>query len=176
MTKAEEALAIVVQEILQDPIGVFARQAYVDVLTPMPAAPNMPGEEVFSVVCSKVIPLNVEIVIIRPGKGVYLTPRNDKFFGTGWHFPGGCREPKSLLLEDCARLVRRELGDEIRITRATQIDFRDHPENPRFHDGCQIALCMSIGEPKGGEYFSEMPETLIAHHKKYWPIIMPYLT
>jgi colanic acid biosynthesis protein WcaH len=63
-------------------------------------------EEVFRFV-SRITPLcNVDLLIQDAGLGTLLTWREDEFFGTGWHLPGGIirfKETAAARVRACAR-------------------------------------------------------------------------
>lgn len=124
--------------------------------------------EVFVPFMEKVVPTAVELVIIR-GHKVLLTHRTDPFF-TGWHTPGTYVGPRESRQETAQRCADKELKVQIKYIR--EIGKKDHPDSPRFHDQCVLLLCKIVeGEPKAGQWFSEMPPNMIPVHHEYWPVI-----
>lgn len=124
--------------------------------------------EVFVPFMEKVVPTAIELVIIRDHK-VLLTHRTDPYF-TGWHTPGTYVGPRETRQETAQRCADKELKMRVRYIR--DIDEKDHPNSPRFHDQCILLLCEIVeGEPQAGQWFSEMPPDLIPEHQKYWPAI-----
>lgn len=123
--------------------------------------------EVFVPFMSKMVPTAIELVIIRDHK-VLLTHRTDPYF-TGWHTPGTYVGPRETRQETAQRCADKELKARVRYIR--DIDEKDHPDSPRFHDQCVLLLCEIVGEPQTGQWFFEMPSDLIPEHQKYWPAI-----
>jgi len=119
------------------------------------------------------VPMAVELAIVRNGK-VLLTYRNDAFF-EGWHTPGSYMEQGESWQDTAQRCADREVKAKIQVVQCIGPAV-NHPDNPRFHDACQLLLCEIVeGEPEAGEWFSECPSDLIVAHRPYWPIIEPYL-
>lgn len=170
----EKALSQVCAAIDADPKSNFAKNAFLEVLKLLPAVPNVPGEDIFIELLQKSVSVVVDLALIRSGKGVYLTPRDDKYFGKGWHFPGGLRAPYASITSDSERIAKRELGADISISNTTIIGTEDHSGSPRNHDVTLIVLCEFKGEPTGGKWFKEEPKDLIDYHKTYWPLIEAY--
>ena len=170
----QEALMVVLGELGRDPKSDFAKQAFLEVLRLLPPVPHVPGSEVFFELARKMVPNAVELILVRDGK-VYLTYRADEFF-IGWHLPGTYREPstpfiKVPLITDALRCAKKELGPNVMITSARKIGWEEHPESSRFHDAGILTFCEFMGEPKGGQWFSECPSDLIPVHLKYWPTV-----
>jgi colanic acid biosynthesis protein WcaH len=82
--------------------------AALDAWAPEPAA-GLP-EDLFLLV-SRLTPLvNVDLLIQDERSGTLLTWRDDRFYGAGWHVPGGIIRYKQTA-EDCIRATaQRELG------------------------------------------------------------------
>jgi len=170
-----EALDKVLGSMGDDPRGSFAGEAFLGVLKLLPPVPRVPGADIFVELMQKSVSVVIDLALIRPRKGVYLLPRDDEYFGKGWHFPGGSRAPRTELVSDCERIAKRELGADIHILSAKITRFEDHPDSPRNHDVSFLLLCEFEGEPEGGKWFMEEPHDLIAYHHSYWPSIRPYL-
>lgn len=115
----------------------------------------------------------VELVIVRDGK-VLLTWRDDKDFGKGWHTPGSYMETGEEWQDAAQRCADREIKAKIRVI--NELKPMNHPKSPRFHDVSVLLLCEMEGEPQNGKWFSECPPDLIEVHKKFWPVIAPYLS
>ena len=70
-------------------------------------------EEVFRFV-SRITPLsNVDLLIQDERRGTLLTWREDEFFGTGWHLPGGIVRYKETADERVRACAREELGVDV---------------------------------------------------------------
>ncbi|HEY4523521.1 MAG TPA: NUDIX hydrolase [Candidatus Paceibacterota bacterium] len=172
----EKALKKIYEVISADPKSDFAKHAFLKILKLLPPIPNVPGTDIFVELLQKSVSVVVDLVLIRQNKGVYLTPRDDKYFGRGWHFPGGLRAPGASVIADCERIAKRELGSGIHISSAKIIGTEDHHKSPRNHDVTLIVLCEFKGELEGGEWFKEEPKDIIDYHKAYWPMIASYLS
>jgi ADP-ribose pyrophosphatase YjhB (NUDIX family) len=67
-------------------------------------------EELFLFV-SRITPLiNVDLLIQDDGGRTLLTWRNDRFFGPGWHVPGGIIRHKEAAADRIHTVARQELG------------------------------------------------------------------
>ena len=56
--------------------------------------------------------VNVDLLIHNPTKGVILTWRSDKFYGPGWHIPGGIIRFKESLITRLKKVALKELNIE----------------------------------------------------------------
>ena len=175
MINANSALEIVLDKIRNEgPKSEFSKQAFVRVLDLLPAAPNIPGLDVFCAWAVKGVPYFVDFCIIREGK-VFLTYRSDQHY-RGWHFPGFFRLPEMPLLENCQEAASREFGDQFRILGVEPIfTFDQEDDTNRFHHATNLMLTQYSGEPQNGEWFSEMPENILRLHRRYWPHIEKFL-
>lgn len=156
----------------------FSKAVFLAVLGELPAAPNIPGLEVFRELGSKTVPYFVDLAIIRDGK-VFLTYRDDAPY-VGWHFPGFMRYPRTGMIENCQAGATRELGPTFKIIEMYHLYTFDQPADPRFHLASDLQLVKFEGEPvaregKGGEWFSEMPVDILPTHMCYWPHIVHFL-
>lgn len=183
MEPERKALDCVIAALDEDPRAEspFARQVYLEVVRRLPAIPYIPlapdgTPETFFQFGKKGVMLSVELVLVRDG-AVLLTYRKDRYTPefTGWHLPGTYREPRRSLIEDMQRCATNELGPNVRITNARKVGFEEHPDSPRFHDGCMLIRCEFEGEPHGGGWFRECPPNLIGVHRVYWPVVAEQL-
>lgn len=70
-------------------------------------------EEIFLFV-SRIIPMvNVDLLIQDERKRTLLTWRDDRFFGPGWHVPGGIIRYKEKAEDRVRHVARLELGAEV---------------------------------------------------------------
>jgi hypothetical protein len=73
-------------------------------------------EEIFLLV-SRMAPLiNVDLLIQDEASHTLLTWRNDEYFGTGWHVPGGIIRYKEVAADRVRACAREELGAEVVLT------------------------------------------------------------
>ena len=105
-------------------------------------------EEVFRFV-SRLTPLpNVDLLIQDEQLGTLLTWRQDEFFGTGWHLPGGVIRYKETAEQRARACARGELGAEIALdpaplTVTEGIGDRD----TRGHHIALLFRCRLLSEP-----------------------------
>lgn len=71
------------------------------------------GEEVFEFVSSLTPMVNVDLLVRDPKLGTLLTWRSDKFYGPGWHVPGGVLRFKEEPSTRIQRVAELELGAEV---------------------------------------------------------------
>lgn len=70
-------------------------------------------EEVF-IFISKVTPLiNVDLLIKDNQGRTLLTWRHDRFYGPGWHVPGGIIRYKERIVDRIRKVAQTELGSEV---------------------------------------------------------------
>ena len=169
----QKALKQVLKAIHIDAQSAFARSAFHAVLKLLPPVPRIPGADVCFELARKVVPLIIELIFIRDGKA-FLIYRKDEYWN-GWHFPGGYREPRTTLINDCKRLARMEVGAHIHIKGVTEIKLIEHPDGPRHHDACLLVLCEFDGELEGGRWFARKPADIISYHRPYWTAISKFL-
>src|SRR5262245_58107346 len=63
---------------------------------------------------SRLVPLiNVDLLIQDGHGGTLLTWRDDEFFGSGWHVPGGIIRYKEAAADRIRACAREELGAEV---------------------------------------------------------------
>ena len=63
---------------------------------------------------SRIVPLiNVDLLIQDGAGRTLLTWRDDEFFGTGWHVPGGVIRYKEMAADRIHACAREELGAEV---------------------------------------------------------------
>ena len=135
----------------------------------IPRYPNIP-RVIFAPVMKVggCVRVSVEVVIIHPERGIYLTPRDD-VYGKRPHVPGNYIGENETILEAADRCAFQELG--VHVTKAEQFGpFMHHIDSPRFRDGSILLLCSVDSEPSGGEWYTEYPE-VIGTQEKYRPYI-----
>lgn len=175
MVDTNSALDMVLYEMRKEgPRSKFAKKVFLEVLRLLPPAPGIPGLEVFCAWAEKGVPYFVDFCIVSNGK-VFLTYRDDSHY-TGWHFPGFFRLPKMPLLKNCQKAASREFGDQFKVLMVEPIfTFDQEDDINRFHHATNLMLTRFSGEPKNGEWFSDMPKDILRLHRRYWPHIEKYL-
>ncbi len=106
--------------------------------------------ETLFLLVSSLVPLpNVDLLITDKAGRLLLARRNDRFFGTSWHIPGGCMRYGETLEHCLQRTARREIGCEVLFERdpvAVRSVFRGpnpdlpHP-NERGHNIAVLYRC-----------------------------------
>jgi colanic acid biosynthesis protein WcaH len=114
---------------------------------------------------------SVEVVLVG-SEAVYLTWRDDKYYGKGWHTPGSFIRPGETWQMAAQRCATEELGPNVRIRVADVLTPFNHYNDPRFHHVSHLLHCViTSGEPQGGRWFDACPEDILPVHKQYWPAI-----
>jgi ADP-ribose pyrophosphatase YjhB (NUDIX family) len=131
--------------------------------------PHFP-KEAFVALKGVVSQIAVELLVTRDGRDVLLTPRHDKHWD-GWHLPGGFVGVDESLERACARIGARELGVNVRMRRLVgHYAWTDHPYASAVSLLC---ACELDGPPHDGEFFHELPASLIAQQRalleRFWP-------
>jgi colanic acid biosynthesis protein WcaH len=117
-------------------------------------------EEVFRFV-SRVTPLvNVDLLIQDEKRGTLLTWRQDEFFGTGWHVPGGIIRYKETAEQRVRACALEELGaavafDETPLAIAEGIG----EQTTRGHHIALLFRCRLQAEPDAARAASSRPRT-----------------
>ena len=124
---------------------------------------------------SKCVPVAVECALVRGGR-IFLTPRDDKYFGRGWHIPGTYLSPGEEISQAIQRCLDREVPG-LKVRDFELLPGTNHPNSRRFHDFSVPVVVEFEGEPArdSGEWFDEFPENLIPAHKEIAEIITPRL-
>lgn len=148
-------------------------------------------EELFLFV-SGVTPIpNVDLMITNEKNELLLSWRDDPYFGTGWHIPGGCIRFGETMLERVQKTAMEEIGTEV-ITDKEPITVRDilchgrtglkHP-NERGHHVTILFACKlpegfkidngSKREDEAGylKWFDKVPENILQVHDAYKDIL-----
>jgi ADP-ribose pyrophosphatase YjhB (NUDIX family) len=139
-------------------------------------------EDIFELV-SQLTPLvNVELLINDSAKGTLLTWRHDKFYGPGWHLPGGIVRFKELVGVRIKKVAESELGATVSFEseplQVKQVmnknrDVRGHFLSLLF--SCQLTSPLiqdskfRMEDPVNGHWawFKDCPDNLIFQHEIY---------
>lgn len=103
-----------------------------------PAAGGLPDDVFFFV--SRVTPLvNVDLLIQDESRQTLLTWRHDRFYGPGWHVPGGVIRYKESAGARIHAVAKRELGVSVDVD-AYPILVHEHIDSGRDDRGHMISL------------------------------------
>ncbi len=136
---------------------------------------------------SRLTPLvNVDLLVKDSNGGTLLTWRGDKFYGPGWHIPGGIVRYKEHMADRIAAVAHSELGATVsfdavplvmREIHAPHREVRGHFISLLF--ACTLTapldtnLKFDANAPKTGQWMwhNASPENLIPAHRAYVPWI-----
>jgi ADP-ribose pyrophosphatase YjhB (NUDIX family) len=139
-------------------------------------------ESVFYLV-SRLTPLvNVDLLVKNEAKQTLLTWRADRYYGPGWHIPGGIVRFKERWENRIAAVAAHELGTTVSFDE-TPISIKQLFAADRAIRGHFISLLFACrlmgplkeelefrgGEPRNGQWswHSKCPEEMIRQHKIY---------
>src|ERR1022692_4518995 len=92
-------------------------------------------EDIFLFV-SRIVPLvNVDLLIQDDAGRTLLTWRDDRFFGAGWHVPGGIIRYKEAAADRVRACAREELGADVSFDGVPLLvteTIREQPERGHF--------------------------------------------
>lgn len=124
--------------------------------------------------------INVDLLVHNPCKGIILSWRSDKFYGPGWHIPGGIIRFKENFLDRLKYVARNEINlnedMEFNLISINQImnperDIRGHFISLLFsaeiHQNKIINNGVKEGENGFLKWYKYSPENLIKQHKRY---------
>ncbi|MGJ0484907.1 MAG: NUDIX domain-containing protein [Methylomicrobium sp.] len=139
-------------------------------------------EEVFLFV-SRIIPLvNVDLLIQDNKKRTLLTWRDDRFYGPGWHVPGGIIRYKETCADRIRHVARQELGAEVDTDPSPMFVLQSiAPEKTdRAHAisllyRCRLKSCLDERQrftpesplPGQWQWHAHCPENLIQEQQEY---------
>jgi colanic acid biosynthesis protein WcaH len=148
----------------------------------LPHAKNGLPQDAFYLV-SRLTPLvNVDLLVCDANDRVLLTWRDDKFYGPGWHIPGGIIRFKETAAERIALVAHTELGaevaTEVRPCRISEImstsrDIRGHFISLLYR--CTLMSPLDLSLKASGQmlqngmwrWFEQCPDNLIPVHDIY---------
>ena len=129
--------------------------------------------------------LNVDLLLFNPDLGVLLSWRDDKFYGPGWHVPGGIIRFKENFLDrlDCVAKNEIKINEKLkyRLIAINQImnpsrDIRGHfisflflseINKNDFHDKDEIKLETRSYNNGDLSWHKNVPSNIIPQHKRY---------
>lgn len=148
-------------------------------------------EDVFLEISALVPIPNVDLFILDEEERLLLTRREDKFFGKGWHLPGGCIRFKETMLERVSKTAQAELGTTVRVdekplTIKDVIIREKRPgltdQNARAHHLAVLFRCFvddseyidqMIVKGEAG-WFNKIPKDILPVHEVYNDIFLEY--
>lgn len=154
-------------------------------------------EELFWFATTLVPCANIDLFIVNAEGQVLLTWRDDQFYGTGWHIPGGCIRIQETLDTRIQKTALSEIGCEV-VYDTNPIVIRESfvkEERPWLKNQLQrshnISLLYRCNLPEGYEinngnlqitdagykkWFDYLPDNLLSVHKElYGDILTEYI-
>ncbi len=157
-----------------------------------PDARNGLGENLFLAVSRLVPMVNVDLLVTDREEGILLTWRHDRFYGPGWHVPGGVVRFRETVRQRIAAVAQKELGAAVVADdsplKLTELfhptrDIRGHFISLAFR--CKLASELHVEQqhrsgttPRHGQYawFSSWPESMIPQHVVYRDLFQQLLS
>jgi len=143
-------------------------------------------EDVFFFV-SRITPIiNVDLLIKNEKGQTLLTWRNDRYYGPGWHIPGGIIRYKEPISDRIRVVAKNELGVCVKFKKeplaVKEVICQKRKNRGHFLSllyACQLAsplnknLEYKKGIPKAGQWawHSRCPDNIISVHKMYQKFI-----
>jgi ADP-ribose pyrophosphatase YjhB (NUDIX family) len=130
--------------------------------------------------------VNVDLLIKSPDGASLLTWRADRFYGPGWHIPGGIVRFKEQMADRAAKVAELELGATVKVhPQPLMIREIMHPSRDErghfisFLLACELsselppsmAARAELPEPGQWAWFDRAPPNLISQHAAYAPIL-----
>ena len=124
--------------------------------------------------------INVDLLVHNPSEGIILSWRSDKFYGPGWHVPGGIIRFKEKIEKRIKLTAKNELGCKVKFKKIP-IEFSElHlKQKNRSHFISLLFDCIIIegpdqkhkylkGKPQPGQWkwFDRCPNNIILPHKR----------
>ena len=139
-------------------------------------------EHLFEYISSITPMINVDLLVHNPRKGVILSWRSDKFYGPGWHIPGGIIRFKESLITRLKKVALKELNienlEQINFQSIYQImnpsrDIRGHFLSLLFSSEISLMEDFKKTSLEQGtcKWHTSVPVDLIPQHKRYQNII-----
>lgn len=152
-------------------------------------------EELFLLISSLAPIPNVDLWITDTRNRVLLSWRNDRFYDTGWHIPGGCIRYGETMEERLHRTAWQEIGCDVEFD-AAPMAVRDVIRPPRAgllnpdERGHHLAVLYHCCVPDGFmldnrgktagdngylQWFEKIPENLLHIHDVYRDVLQQWL-
>ena len=123
----------------------------------------------FVPVMSKIVPVALELVIVKDRQVLLAWREDDGFHGTGWHAPGTYVGPGEDWQDTVQRCADREIKASVEFER--EIGIFNMVDSPRFHGISVLVLCRIHGEPQAGQWFERCPKDMLDVHKRFVLVI-----
>lgn len=118
-------------------------------------------QEAFYFVSSLAPMINVDLLVKDTAGRTLLTWRSDRFYGPGWHIPGGIIRFKEKIADRIQKVAELELGCRVRFG-AEPIkvqEIMNQERDVRGHFISMLFLCQLDGEPDSSrKVISDMPQ------------------
>jgi ADP-ribose pyrophosphatase YjhB (NUDIX family) len=144
-------------------------------------------EEVFFFISRHAPLVCVDLLIQNSSQETLLTWRDDRFFGRGWHLPGGVIRFGELRDERIAKVARAELGCRVTVEPdpLAMMEYRHRQPRERSHQYAYLMRCAVSSppdesrrwhppaQPRTGDWHwhRQAPEQLLEVHKVYAALI-----
>ena len=137
------------EEQLEDSVNGQIRDAMFKLEAAIGDPRNGLPEELFLFV-SRIAPLiNVDLLIKDDSGHTLLTWRDDEFFGSGWHVPGGIIRYKEMASHRIQACAREELGAEVAFDAAPLLVSESiTPQRSRGHFISMLYRCTLLTPPQ----------------------------
>ena len=136
---------------------------------------------------SRLTPMvNVELLVTNSSGEKLLTWREDRFYGPGWHIPGGIVRFKETMSERVEKVAHSEIGTPVEIVgeclRVSEIQHKErdirghfisHVFKCRLLDELNESRRADLNAPKHGQWawFAKTPEQIIPQHQRFSDLI-----
>lgn len=151
--------------------------------TACPDARGGLGESLFLAVSRLVPMVNVDLLVLDDANRLLMSWRHDRFYGPGWHIPGGVVRFKETLNQRIAAVARQELGAMVAHDptplKVSELFNPDRDTRGHFLSlayRCHLASDLRAdlvkpgsGTPQPGQcaWFAEWPSQVISQHLVY---------
>jgi len=137
------------------------------------------GTELFEF-CSSLVPsVNVDVLLVNPLGEFLMTWRDDRYYGPGWHIPGGVIRHKETIPNRIRAVMQLECGLNERICTPIQPDLvQEIFSEDRCVRGHFVSLLYTIRIAEETvlnlklsaerKFFSKIPDNFITQHQKLY--------
>jgi colanic acid biosynthesis protein WcaH len=117
-------------------------------------------DDVFYFVSALTPMVNVDLLIQNDTGGILLTWREDRYYGPGWHIPGGILRFKERAAERIAKVAHGELGAEVLDSHGPIMvqELHSHERNVRGHFISLLYRCRLTSAPASTQRADRAPK------------------